>query len=95
MYLVKTGRGDYARTKTASLVWTASEANEIGKRAVDYLVASLSLKSREDAVTIGNQVLQKGIFFHVVHDHPFLDKYLFYTFSDYWVCDGGSRFLLF
>jgi len=51
----------------------------------------MKLASRQEAVFIGNQLLSKGIFAHVTHDHTFEDKHLFYAFSDYWVAFFFSR----
>ncbi|NEQ87860.1 MAG: hypothetical protein F6K26_50170, partial [Moorea sp. SIO2I5] len=35
---------------------------------------------REDAVTIGQILINRGIIHHVADDHPFRDDYLFYRF---------------
>jgi len=51
----------------------------IGHQAVDWLVKNENI-SRSEAVELGEQLRQKFFFKHVVNDHTFKDKYLFYRF---------------
>ena len=51
----------------------------IGSQAADWLVKNENL-SRKEAVDLGNQLREKLFFKHVVNDHVFKDKYLFYRF---------------
>lgn len=51
----------------------------LGTEAVDWLAAKTKL-SREDAVSIGQKMIDKGIFHHVLDDHQFKDEPLFYRF---------------
>ena len=51
----------------------------IGSEAVDWLVKKQKYK-REEAVEIGQIMLEKGILHHVTDEHSFKDAYLFYRF---------------
>lgn len=51
----------------------------VGSQAVDWLVAKKGV-TREEAVDLGNQLMEKFFFHHVCDDHVFKDKYLFYRF---------------
>lgn len=52
----------------------------VGSEAVDYLVASGTTATREDAVLLGKALKQTHIFEHVLRDHDFEDGHLFYRF---------------
>jgi hypothetical protein len=52
----------------------------VGSEAVDYLVNSGAVTSREDAVELGKALQELHIFEHVLRDHPFKDEALFYRF---------------
>lgn len=52
----------------------------VGRDAVTFLVTNHMAKSRQDAVRVGNLLLDRGIFKHCVDDHNFKDKLLFYRF---------------
>ena len=52
----------------------------VGEQAVTWLVYHLEIQ-REEALKIGQQMLEQNLFCHVTNDHPFLDKYLFYKFT--------------
>jgi len=52
----------------------------VGSEAVDYLVDSGAVTSREDAVELGKALQALHIFEHVLRDHPFKDEALFYRF---------------
>jgi pyruvate/2-oxoglutarate dehydrogenase complex dihydrolipoamide dehydrogenase (E3) component len=54
----------------------------VGSEAVDWLVATRRAGSREDAVRIGQAMVENGVFEHVRRDHPFRDANLFYEFVD-------------
>ena len=51
----------------------------VGLEAVDWLVNKQNYK-REEAIEIGQILLEKGIIHHVTDEHPFKDAYLFYRF---------------
>ena len=53
----------------------------VGSEAVDWLVNRTKF-SREDAVKIGQKMIEKGLFAHVSDEHPFKDENLFYRFAD-------------
>ena len=52
----------------------------VGSEAVDYLVNSGATISRDDAVQVGQALMEMRIFEHVCRDHDFRDEYLFYRF---------------
>lgn len=53
----------------------------VGAEACDWLVESGAAVDREQAVVIGNILLNAGVFHHVVREHEFEDEYLFYRFT--------------
>ena len=53
----------------------------LGNEAVDWIVRQTKL-SREDAVIIGQKMIDKGLFHHVLDEHKFQDKELFYRFGE-------------
>jgi hypothetical protein len=53
----------------------------VGNEAVKKLVDDDIAKNQEDAVRIGNMMLNAGVFHHVQHAHPFENKNLFYRFA--------------
>ncbi|ETO28179.1 hypothetical protein RFI_08957 [Reticulomyxa filosa] len=55
----------------------------IGSEAVSVLVKSGSVKTREEAVYLGNLMLAVDIFHHVTKEHNFKDEDLYYQF----LCD--------
>ncbi|EGC33072.1 roco8, ROCO family protein [Dictyostelium purpureum] len=55
----------------------------IGYEAVDWLYSNCpNMTSREDAVKIGQQLLDEGVICSVVGSEPFKDDYIFYEFED-------------
>ncbi len=50
-----------------------------GSEAVDWLVKNAPVKNRKDAVELGNKLLEKKIFQHVLNEHKLKDKELFYV----------------
>jgi len=54
----------------------------VGREAVTWLVENNYAANREEAVVIGNLLRSRGVFVHVVKEHPFEDKYLFYKLPD-------------
>lgn len=56
----------------------------VGCEAVDWLLRqeSLELASRKEAVKLGNRMLRNHHFHHVLFDHPFEDRHLFYRFLE-------------
>ncbi|MGF1589771.1 MAG: DEP domain-containing protein [Pleurocapsa sp.] len=53
----------------------------LGNEAIDWIVDQTKL-SREDAVNLGQKMLDKGIFHHVLDEHQFKDEGLFYRFNE-------------
>jgi pyruvate/2-oxoglutarate dehydrogenase complex dihydrolipoamide dehydrogenase (E3) component len=53
----------------------------VGSEAVKQLVEEGIASDEEDAVRIGNMMLNAGVFHHVQDAHPFENKYLFYRFT--------------
>lgn len=53
----------------------------LGNEAVDWIVDQIKV-SREDAVRIGQKMLEKGLLEHVTQQHTFKDKNLFYRFNE-------------
>tara|TARA_R110002096_G_scaffold91625_13_gene207325 strand:- start:2385 stop:4370 length:1986 start_codon:yes stop_codon:yes gene_type:complete len=54
----------------------------VGKDAVDLLVSHEIAVDREDAVRIGDLLLNEGVFHHVLKEHSFKDEKLFYRFKE-------------
>ncbi|MEM8719184.1 MAG: DEP domain-containing protein [Cyanobacteria bacterium P01_G01_bin.39] len=52
----------------------------VGNEAVDWIISKTKL-SRTDAVSLGQKMLEKGIFHHVLDEHEFKDEPLFYRFD--------------
>lgn len=53
----------------------------LGNEAVDWIIKKVKV-SREDAIALGQKMLEKGIFEHVTDDHQFKDEPLFYRFNE-------------
>lgn len=53
----------------------------VGNEAVDWITKKTKL-SREDAIVIGQKMIDKGIFHHVLDEHQFEDEELFYRFNE-------------
>lgn len=51
----------------------------VGRAAVDWMAKSYGLE-REDAVTLGQRLVDLCIIHHVVHEHEFVDGHYFYRF---------------
>ncbi|MEM1296463.1 MAG: FAD-containing oxidoreductase [Verrucomicrobiota bacterium] len=54
----------------------------VGSEAVDLLVAQEIAADRDDAVMIGDLLLNEGVFHHVLKEHSFKDEKLFYRFKE-------------
>ena len=55
----------------------------VGKEAVDYMVRSNLALSREDAVFLGQRLMEElNLFHHCCFDHTFKDAYLFYRYTE-------------
>ncbi|MDH3669965.1 MAG: FAD-containing oxidoreductase [Gammaproteobacteria bacterium] len=52
----------------------------VGSEAVEKLVVENIASDEEDAVRIGNMLLNAGVFHHVLDEHSFKNKRLFYRF---------------
>ncbi|ORZ32082.1 hypothetical protein BCR44DRAFT_1441039 [Catenaria anguillulae PL171] len=51
----------------------------VGSECVDWMLRSISdVDTREDAVALGNSLLQQGVFVHVLQKHSFMDGHYFY-----------------
>lgn len=53
----------------------------VGNEAVDWIVNKTKL-SREDAVSLGQKMIDKGLFHHVLDEHKFKDEELLYRFHE-------------
>jgi hypothetical protein len=53
----------------------------LGNEAVDWIVNKVKI-SREDAIALGQKMLDKGIFQHVTNEQQFKDEPLFYRFNE-------------
>lgn len=54
----------------------------IGGECVDWIVRNfVDIDSREDAVTFGNELMDRGFFQHIFNKHRFLDGHYFYRLS--------------
>jgi hypothetical protein len=51
----------------------------IGSEAVDWLMQKQSC-TREEAIQLGQLLIERGIIHHVYDEHPFRDGYVFYRF---------------
>jgi len=51
----------------------------VGKEAVDWLVRSEEL-TRDEAVAVGQRLIENGTIHHVLDEHPFRDGRYFYRF---------------
>ena len=53
----------------------------LGNEAVTWLSGKTKL-SRQDAIRIGQKMIEKGFFHHVMDEHQFKDEELFYRFNE-------------
>lgn len=53
----------------------------VGSEAVNWLMRSQNC-TREEAIDLGQTLVERGIIHHVTDDHPFRDTYLFYRFYE-------------
>ena len=53
----------------------------LGNETVDWIVEKLKI-SRTDAVKLGQKMIEKKIFHHIVDEHQFKDEPLFYRFYE-------------
>jgi len=51
-----------------------------GSEAVDWLVRNLKLDKRDDAVAIGQLLMERNVFYGVTGEYPFQDKPMLYRF---------------
>lgn len=51
----------------------------VGSEAVEWLVQALRC-SRDEALEVGQKLMETGLIHHVLDEHPFRDGYFFYTF---------------
>lgn len=54
----------------------------LGTELVDWLLDNSFCRTREEAVSIGIEMLQNDVFHHVTYGHSFKDEYLFYRFPE-------------
>lgn len=52
----------------------------MGSEAVDFFVQQRFADSRQEGVALGQAMVDAGLFHHVVDEHKFEDKYLFFRF---------------
>ncbi|MEL6441441.1 MAG: mechanosensitive ion channel domain-containing protein [Cyanobacteria bacterium J06621_8] len=52
----------------------------VGSEAIDWLVKHQDF-AREEAIELGQILIERGIIHHVTDEHPFEDRYLFYQFD--------------
>ena len=53
----------------------------LGNEAVDWIVKKVKV-SREDAIALGQKMIEKGVFQHVSNEHQFKDEPMFYRFNE-------------
>ncbi len=53
----------------------------VGLEAVQWLVNAGAAADDEEAVFLGNQMLQLGLLHHVKYKHPFKNRFLFYRYG--------------
>ena len=53
----------------------------MGSEAVTWL-AKTQNATREEAIRMGQALVEKGVFYHETDEHPFKDEYLFYRFYE-------------
>lgn len=53
----------------------------LGNEAVDWMTKNAKV-SREEAINLGQKMIDRGIFHHVLDEHKFEDKELFYRFNE-------------
>jgi hypothetical protein len=53
----------------------------VGSEAVNWLMQTQNC-TREEAIDLGQTLIERGIIHHVTDDHPFQDAYLFYRFYE-------------
>ena len=63
----------------------------LGSDCVTYLVKNNHAATRNDAVVLGQTLLENKVFSHVTKDHSFKDEKLFYRFE---VCIFNIPFLI-
>lgn len=54
----------------------------IGSELVTWLLQNTSIKTRNEAVIFGQELMDKGVFRHVANSEPFRDGYFFYRFIE-------------
>ncbi|MDF1811887.1 MAG: FAD-containing oxidoreductase [Verrucomicrobiales bacterium] len=54
----------------------------VGREAVSVIVSEGLANSREDAVQLGDMLLNEGVFQHVMKEHSFKDEKLYYRFKE-------------
>ncbi|MDY6939961.1 MAG: hypothetical protein SWY16_20190 [Cyanobacteriota bacterium] len=52
-----------------------------GRDAVSWMMKYLNL-SRDEAIELGQQLMEKKWIYHITHEHPFLDECLLYQFYE-------------
>lgn len=66
----------------------------VGSEAVSWLIEHKHADTREEAVALGLQLFDAGIFYHVKGEQRFVDDYIFYQFQEHDVRgdeDGGGE----
>lgn len=52
----------------------------VGHEVVDWMVETYGLSTRDEAVAMGQSLINARLMHHVANDHPFQDDHLFYRF---------------
>lgn len=61
----------------------------VGSEMVSWLEAFVKgVETREEAVIFGNELMEKGLFEHVINTHKFLDGHFFYHLKDEFVAQA-------
>lgn len=71
--------------------WKKHQNSFIGAEMVNWLISNYGdIDTREDAVEYGQNLMEEGLFVHVLNKHSFLDGHYFYQLSPQYVIDQKS-----
>ncbi|SSD58645.1 related to Vacuolar membrane-associated protein IML1 [Saccharomycodes ludwigii] len=69
--------------------WKKHKNCFVGSALVNWLLEHFTdIETREEAVLYGQELMNKGLFVHVLDRHGFLDGHYFYQISPSFVCDA-------
>ena len=63
-------------------LWSAYKDCVVGSELASFFLTFALASSREEAVALGDALIELGVLKHVLGRHTFKDKYLFYEFDD-------------